>query len=45
VAVHKRIYRPYEGPLTSERWRFLVLPRFALMDLFDSRLLPAFMVL
>jgi ABC-2 type transport system permease protein len=45
VAVHKRAYRPYEGPLTSERWRFLVLPRFALMDLFDSRLLTAFMVL
>jgi ABC-type transport system involved in multi-copper enzyme maturation permease subunit len=44
VAVHKRAYRPYEGPLTSQRWRFLVLPRFALMDLFDSRLLTAFMV-
>jgi ABC-2 type transport system permease protein len=45
VAVHKRAYRPYEGPLTSERWRLLVLPRFALMDLFDSRLLTAFLVL
>ena len=44
MAVHKRAYRPYEGPLTSPRWRFLVLPRFALMDLFDSRLLTAFMV-
>ena len=30
MAVHKRAYRPYEGPLTSERSRFLVLPRFAL---------------
>jgi ABC-2 type transport system permease protein len=45
VAVHKRGYRPYEGPLTAERWRFLVLPRFALMDLFDSRMLTAFVVL
>lgn len=45
MAVHKRAYRPYEGPLTSERWRFLVLPRFALMDLFESRLLTAFFVL
>jgi ABC-2 type transport system permease protein len=45
VAVHKRAYRPYEGPLTSERWRLLVLPRFALMDLFDSRMLTAFVAL
>jgi ABC-2 type transport system permease protein len=45
VAVHKRAYRPYEGRLTSERWRFLVLPRFALMDLFESRVLTAFVVL
>ncbi|HUG52914.1 MAG TPA: hypothetical protein VMR21_04915 [Vicinamibacteria bacterium] len=45
MAVHKRTYRPYEGPLTSERWRFLVLPRYALMELFESRLLTAFVVL
>jgi len=45
VAVHKRAYRPYEGPLTSERGRFLVLPRYGLLELFESRLLTAFFVL
>jgi len=45
VAVHKRAYRPYEGPLTAERGRFLVLPRYGLLELFESRLLTAFFVL
>jgi len=45
VAVHKRAYRPYEGPLTSERWRFLVLPSYAVREVFESRLLTAFFVL
>lgn len=45
MSVHKRAYRPYEGPLTSERWRFLVLPRYGLLELFESRLLTAFFVL
>ena len=45
MAVHKRAYRPYEGPLTSERGRFLVLPRYGLLELFESRLLTAFFVL
>ena len=45
MAVHKRTYRPYEGPLTTERWRFLVLPRYGLLELFESRLLTAFAVL
>lgn len=45
MAVHKRAYRPYEGPLTAERWRFLVLPRYALRELFESRVLMAFVVL
>jgi ABC-2 type transport system permease protein len=45
VAVYKRAYRPYEGPLTSERWRFLVLARYALRELFESRVLTAFVVL
>ena len=33
------------GPLTPERWRFLVLPRYALQELFESRVLMAFLVL
>jgi ABC-2 type transport system permease protein len=45
VAVHRRAYRPYEGPLTAERWRFLVLPRYGLLELFESRALTAFFVL
>jgi ABC-2 type transport system permease protein len=45
MAVHKRAYRPYDGPLTSERWRFLVLPRYAFSELFQSRLLMAYVVL
>jgi ABC-2 type transport system permease protein len=45
VAVHKRAYRPYEGPLTAERGRFLVLPRYGLLELFESRLLTVFFVL
>ena len=45
MAVHKRAYRPYEGRLTSERWRFLVLPRYGLREVFESRLLTAFFVL
>jgi ABC-2 type transport system permease protein len=45
VAVHKRAYRPYDGPLTAERWRFLVLPRYAFRELFESRVLMVFLVL
>jgi ABC-2 type transport system permease protein len=44
VAVHKRVYRPYEGALTSEPWRFLVITRFAAAEVFESRLLAAFLV-
>src|SRR5258706_1922963 len=28
MAVYKRTYHGYDGPITSERWRFLVLPRY-----------------
>src|SRR5688572_5414913 len=45
MAVHKRAYRPYEGPLTPERWRLLVLPRYSFRELFESRVLLAFFVL
>jgi ABC-2 type transport system permease protein len=45
VAVYKRSYRPYTGPLTPERWRFLVVPRYALQELVESRVLMAFVVL
>jgi ABC-2 type transport system permease protein len=45
LAVYKRSYRPYQGPLTSERWRFLVVPRYALQELVESRVLMAFVVM
>jgi ABC-2 type transport system permease protein len=45
LAVYKRSYRPYAGPLTSERWRFLVVPRYALQELVESRVLMAFVVM
>ena len=44
MAVNKRIYRPYSGRYTSEKTRFLVLPRYAFRTLFDSRFLLAFFV-
>jgi ABC-2 type transport system permease protein len=39
VAVYKRTYKPYTGPLTSPAWRFLVLQRYAFRAVFKSRLL------
>ena len=45
MAVYKRSYRPYTGPLTSERWRFLVVSRYALQELVESRVLMAFVVM
>ena len=45
MAVYKRSYKAYEGPLTSERWRFLVLPRYAYQEVLESKLLTAFLVL
>jgi ABC-2 type transport system permease protein len=45
VAVHKRAYRPYDGPLTPERGRFAVLSRYSFMELFESRVLLAYFVL
>jgi hypothetical protein len=28
MAVYKRHYKRYDGPITDERWRFTVLPLF-----------------
>lgn len=44
MAVHRRAYRPYDGPLTPERGRFLVLSRYSLLELFESRVLLSFFV-
>lgn len=45
MAVVDRTWHAYHGRTTSERWRFLVLPRFAWGDIFRSRLLTAYYVL
>jgi ABC-2 type transport system permease protein len=45
MAVYRRGYRPYAGPLTPEWSRFLVPARYALSELFSSRLLSGLMVL
>jgi ABC-2 type transport system permease protein len=42
MAVYKQTYAPYQGPLRSDRWRFMILTRFSFMKVFQSRLLAAF---
>jgi ABC-2 type transport system permease protein len=41
MAVYKRTYTRYSGPLTSERWRFTILPRYALQSVVASRFYTA----
>lgn len=45
MAVFERRYRPYEGPRTPPAFRFLVVTRYALAELFRSRLLVVFFTL
>jgi len=45
VAVFERRYRPYRGPLTPERSRWRVLPRYAIREVLRTRLLFAYIVL
>jgi ABC-2 type transport system permease protein len=45
MAVYERAWRRYTGTLTPLRTRFLVITRFALSDVFASRLFTAFYVL
>jgi ABC-type transport system involved in multi-copper enzyme maturation permease subunit len=45
MAVYKRRYNSYTGPLTAEWSRFFVLTRFALADLFKSRFFVVLLVL
>ena len=45
MAVYKRKYTPYTGPLTPEWSRFFVLTRYALVDLFKSRFFVLLLIL
>ena len=44
MAVYRRGYQRYQGPITSRRARFLVLPRFAWRRLFQQRLIALLLV-
>jgi len=45
MAVYKRSYHGYAGPLTAEWSRFAIIPRYAYQDLFQSKIMTAFFVL
>jgi ABC-2 type transport system permease protein len=45
MAVYEHAYKPYAGPLTPERSRFLIIPRHAYRDVFRSKLFTAFFAL
>lgn len=38
MAVYKRTYKRYEGPLTSETSRFTILARYGLKNVFEARI-------
>jgi ABC-2 type transport system permease protein len=42
--VYKRSYKPYNGELTAQWTRFLILPRYSLAKLFDSKIFTGFIV-
>jgi ABC-2 type transport system permease protein len=45
MAVYKRTYKAYDGPLTPEWTRFFVIARFSFSTLFKSRIFTAFTAL
>ncbi|HVT60254.1 MAG TPA: hypothetical protein VHR45_17920 [Thermoanaerobaculia bacterium] len=45
MAVYEHSYRRYEGPLTPPRWRFLILPRYAVAEVLRGRLFIALFTL
>jgi len=44
MAVYKRTYKGYEGGLTPEWSRFMILPRYSSARLFQSKFLLMFLV-
>src|SRR5207244_828077 len=42
MAVYKRNYKRFDGPLTDQRWRFTILLRYAFQTVFESKLVTAF---
>ena len=45
MSVNKRSYRSYKGPVTPARWRFLVITRYGLADVLQSRVTTILFVL
>ena len=45
MAVYKRTYRGYEGPLTPRWSRFLILSRYAARGIFQSRIVTGLFVI
>ncbi len=45
MAVYEHRYQRYPGPLTPERFRFLVIPKYAVREIFSSKLFLSFYVL
>lgn len=45
MAVYKRTYHGYTGPVTPEWSRFTIIPRYAYRRLFQSKIMTAFFVL
>jgi ABC-2 type transport system permease protein len=44
MAVYKRSYKRYDGPITDKRWRFAILPRYAFQNVFETKLFVVFFV-
>jgi ABC-2 type transport system permease protein len=44
MAVYKRNYKRYDGPITQERLRFAILPRYSFQTAFESRFFQTFFV-
>src|SRR5262245_39369493 len=42
MAVYKRNYKRYDGPITNPTWRFTILPRYSFKSVFESRLFQSF---
>ena len=45
MAVYKRTYQGYTGPLTPEWSRFAIIPRYAYQRLFKSKIMTAFYII
>src|ERR1700692_1175414 len=44
MAVYKRTYKGYSGPITPSWSRFMILPRYSFSRLFQSRFLVGFRI-